>query len=444
MPAMLSTRPLASSALALLGVATTLGFARTARASEDLTIDTNRTIGADLVVKVLTITSTGVLNVEPLRNMKKGMGQMRITANKIIIENKGILSATGAGSVGVNGADGTSLGADGGGKHPSIKGQPGGGGGYFGAGASGANDMCVSFVEAAGGVAWAVPTTLTPFLGSGGGAANVTTTASAGGDGGGVLLIEAAEIQLDGTIESKGASPSHVAGIARGGGSGGFISIVTAHLTGGGLISVAGGAGSVGPGVAGTFLPSNGGGGAGGAIFIRAADVAQAILDRIEFKGGATGMCSVALEAASGVKTLTVDDPTFCVDADGDTFLSMQCGGDDCDDSDDKIKPGADELCNNVDDDCNTKIDDSDNGAVCSAGRTCDSANKTCIDISDAGTDAGPVGPAGAPPDHIAFESGCSLGGNGGGLGAFATAALGAAALLTRRRRAPRSAGAGR
>ena len=294
-------------------------------------------------------------------------------------------------------------------------------------------------MEVTGGLAWAMPTTLAPLLGSGGGAANVTNPASAGGDGGGVLLIEAAEIQLDGTIEAKGASPAQVSGIARGGGSGGFISIVTAHLTGTGLISVAGGAGSMGPGVAGTFLANNGGGGAGGVIFIHAAGIAQPIIDRIEFKGGVTGSCSVALDAASGMKTLIVDDPTFCADADGDAHASVACGGDDCDDSDATIHPKAPELCNDVDDDCDGTKDNGMN--VCSAGRTCDSATKTCVDISDAGSDGGPEVDAGPPPDHIAFESGCALGGDGGvGVGAIVLATLGAAALVARRRRATRTA----
>jgi hypothetical protein len=440
MPAMLSTRPLASSALALLGLATTLGFARSARATDDLPISTVTKRGTDVVANVLTISATGALNVEPLRDKGKGLGQIHIIANKIIIEKGGILSATGAGSVGVNGKDGTAIDMTGGGKLPMSKGQPGGGGGYVGAGASGADDKCMPFAEITGGLGWAMPTTLAPLLGSAGGAANVTNPASAGGDGGGVILIEAAEIQLDGTIEAKGASPPAVSGIARGGGSGGFISIVTAHLTGTGLISVAGGAGSVGPGVMGTFLANNGGGGAGGVIFIHAADIAQPILDRIELKGGATGSCSVALEAASGTKTLVVDDPKFCVDADGDGDTSTACNGLDCDDSDATIHPKATELCNDVDDDCDGTKDNGMN--VCSAGRTCDSPSKTCVAISDGGADGGVD--AGAPPDHIAFESGCALAGDGGGVGALAMATLGAAALVVRRRRAAHRAGAGR
>ena len=115
MPAMLSPRPLASSALALLALATTLGFARSARATDDLPITTVTKRGTDVVANVLTISATGALNVEPRRDKGKGMGRLHIVANKIIIEKGGILSATGAGSVGVNGADGTAIDMTGGG-----------------------------------------------------------------------------------------------------------------------------------------------------------------------------------------------------------------------------------------------------------------------------------------------------------------------------------------
>jgi hypothetical protein len=437
MGAMLSQRPLASGAVGLLGLAASLGFAPSARATQSMTIDTKTTIGASLLpLDVLTIEPTGVLNVEPLRNKGKGKGVLRIAANKIIIKAGGVISATGAGDIGVNGADGSAAAPNGGGKHPTTAGQPGGGGGYFGLGASGASDTCTPLATAAGGVAFAMPTTLLPVLGSAGGAANVTATASAGGDGGGVILIEAADLQLDGAIESKGASPPAVSGVARGGGSGGFISIVAAHLTGMGTISVAGGDGTAAPGNGGTIPATNGGGGAGGVIFIQARNVAATI--GIDVKGGATGICAT-LPAADGMKTMTVDDPTFCVDADQDTHKSASCGGDDCDDSDKSINPDAKEVCNDVDDNCDGT--NNEGADLCSAGRTCDATSKTCVDISDAGTDAGPAVDAGAPPDHIAFESGCSLGGDGGSLGAIATATatLGAFALVTRRRRALRS-----
>jgi hypothetical protein len=436
MRAMLSLRPLASSALALLGFATTLGFARSARATEDMKVDTVMPVGKDLLVNVLTIKPTGVLVVEPLRNMHKGMGRMRIAANKIIIEAGGSISATGSGSIGVNGADGTAEVMGGGGNLPGKAGQPGGGGGYFGLGASGANETCVSIVGAEGGSAWAMPTAAKPFLGSAGGAANTAAAASAGGDGGGVIIIEAAEIQLDGSIESRGASPIAVSGVARGGGSGGFISILAAHITGSGSISARGGDGTAAPGNGGAILATNGGGGAGGVVLINARDVAQAIQDNIHVEGGLTGVCAM-LGAAAGTKTVNVVDPQLCVDADQDGHLSSACAGDDCDDSDAKINPDIAEICNGIDDNCKGGTDEGD--AICSAGRTC--VDAVCIDSSDAGTDAGPTVDAGAPPDHITFESGCSFRGDGGGLGALATAALGAMALATRRRRAN---GAGR
>jgi putative metal-binding protein len=440
MRAMLSLRPLASSALALLGLAATLGFTRSAGATAPLTIKSKMTITKDLlVVGELIVEPTGVLLVESVRSKGNAMGRLRIAANKITIQAGGMISGTGAGSVGINGADGDALVMDGGGKHPGTLGQPGGGGGYFGAGASGADAACLPFPGALGGIAFATAAAVSPFLGSAGGAANVTAAASAGGDGGGVIILEAADIVIDGSIESRGASPAAVSGVARGGGSGGFISILAAHITGAGSISATGGDGTAAPGNGGTIPATNGGGGAGGIIVLQARDIAQTIQDNLHVEGGLTGGCA-ALGAAVGTRIVTVDDPSFCVDADRDMHLSIACDGDDCDDSDPKINPAVTEICNGIDDNCNKATDEG--AEICSAGRTCMDA--VCVDTSDAGSDAGPTVDAGAPPDHIAFESGCSFGGDGGGLGALATAALGAAALATRRRRASRTNGARR
>ncbi|MCU0672935.1 MAG: hypothetical protein MUE69_09125 [Myxococcota bacterium] len=48
------------------------------------------------------------------------------------------------------------------------------------------------------------------------------------------------------------------------------------------------------------------------------------------------------------------DDDGFAVSADG------RCGGDDCDDTDPNVYPGAPELCNGEDDDCDGDVDESD------------------------------------------------------------------------------------
>jgi hypothetical protein len=50
---------------------------------------------------------------------------------------------------------------------------------------------------------------------------------------------------------------------------------------------------------------------------------------------------------------------TTC-DGDGDGFLSLGIGGDDCDDGNAAVHPGADELCNGIDDDCDALTDDED------------------------------------------------------------------------------------
>lgn len=47
-----------------------------------------------------------------------------------------------------------------------------------------------------------------------------------------------------------------------------------------------------------------------------------------------------------------------CPDADGDSFLDVQCEGADCDDANPEINPNAIEVCNEIDDNCDGEIDE--------------------------------------------------------------------------------------
>ncbi|MCU0234317.1 MAG: trypsin-like peptidase domain-containing protein, partial [Thermoanaerobaculales bacterium] len=76
-----------------------------------------------------------------------------------------------------------------------------------------------------------------------------------------------------------------------------------------------------------------------------------------------------------------LDPGSVCSDDDdGDGFIAVACGGDDCDDADPSVNPGADEVCDNgIDDDCDLAIDGEDPdcslclpaGAACSSGVEC-------------------------------------------------------------------------
>ena len=52
----------------------------------------------------------------------------------------------------------------------------------------------------------------------------------------------------------------------------------------------------------------------------------------------------------------------LCLDQDGDGHFSDTCDGDDCDDGDEGIYPGAPERCNGLDDDCDTVVEEDMDG----------------------------------------------------------------------------------
>jgi serine protease AprX len=156
-----------------------------------------------------------------------------------------------------------------------------------------------------------------------------------------------------------------------------------------------------------------------------------------------------------------------CVDLDADTFYDVGCGGQDCDDGDLAVYPGAEELCNGIDDDCDGELladeGDQDGDGALACDDDCDDDNEDVypgtaeicddlvdndcdgdVDEEDSECDVEPPPPPPPPPTaeeaNVPLEGGCGCLQAGGRTGPWSfTALLGL--ILLRRRNQGRRAG---
>jgi hypothetical protein len=257
---------------------------------------------------------------------------------------------------------------------------------------------------------------MTPKPGSAGGAANVAMPGlgSRGGHGGGVIILEAARVEVYGTLLARGEDGLVAQANGSGAGAGGAIQIIanTFQIGPNSRLSVRGGNGGDGT--------SNGGGASGGLIVLTS-NLPMMLMTEIE--GGTSGSCAPPAGSGGAGRLVNPGAPAGCMDVDSDGHGSRLCPtvGPDCDDGDPAIFPGALENCNGADDDCSGVTDDNLPAGACPAGQTCQSGACTTMPIQDAGTDAAATGPL---PEAIAFRGGCALGTRANGTGAALVAAV--------------------
>jgi cysteine-rich repeat protein len=132
---------------------------------------------------------------------------------------------------------------------------------------------------------------------------------------------------------------------------------------------------------------------------------------------GATEICGDTIDQDCNGSDLACN----CPDADSDTYLDAACGGDDCLDSDPLVHPGAAEVCNNsVNDDCDAATPDifDGDGDLSSCDVDCDDADaavhpgaaEVCNNTVDDDCDAATLDQFDADGDNFSCDVDCDDG----------------------------------
>ncbi|MCO4769105.1 MAG: hypothetical protein KDA24_03690 [Deltaproteobacteria bacterium] len=110
-------------------------------------------------------------------------------------------------------------------------------------------------------------------------------------------------------------------------------------------------------------------------------DGAEAVIGIQDVSGGTLDPLEWSCNTSSVLENTAVSFST-CSDSDGDGYDDATCGGDDCDDADSAVNPGATETCDNaVDEDCSGVADVSDGDSdtytniACPGGDDCDDSD---------------------------------------------------------------------
>ena len=279
---------------------------------------------------VVEVVNGGLLAITPYDGVDEETGWLRIVAWSVTVDATSSIDGVGAGYPGGLGGNGSGPGGGTGWAGDTYA----SGGGYGGRGDKGYYG-CYS-ATGAGGATYGTTDGLDLEAGSGGGGGS-----SRGGDGGGALRIDAAVVDLAGSVDMSGTSGTDGAG---GGSGGGVLLYVDSGSVTGSLV-VSGGRGSGSGGYSG-----GGGGGGGGRLklFHGGLDLEQLTTDI----SGGDGPCNYHEPHPGTSYTDEVD-----TDRDGDGVLWVDG---DCDDWDAAVFPGQVESANGVDDDCDGQIDEED------------------------------------------------------------------------------------